>query len=102
MNLVNKKKSYQRFKSDTKLIGSCKGEEGVALVMTMLLGATLLTGVSALVVRQLTARKLVASESYRQIAEMAANNGLNQILSELNSDTKDNYRGYLLGLSNTE
>ena len=46
--------------------------------------------------------QLVASESYRQIAETAANNGLNQILSKLNDDNPDQYRGYLLGLSNIE
>jgi hypothetical protein len=95
-------KKQQWGKPSPRLIGRSKDEEGIALVMTMLLGATLLAGVSALMVRQLTARKLVASESYRQMAETAANNGLNQILSTLNNNNKDDYRGYLLGLSNVE
>ena len=96
------KKRYKSIRATRQPSGKCRDEEGIALVMTMLLGATLLAGVSALMVRQLTARKLVASESYRQLAETAANNGLNQILSELNHDSTDQYRGYLLGLSNIE
>ena len=48
--------------------------------MTMLLGTTLMVGISALMVRQLAARKHVTLESYRQMAELAANNGLNQIV----------------------
>ena len=75
-------------------------EKGIALVMTLLLGTTLFAGISALMVRQLAARRHVASESYRQIAELAANNGLNQILSTLNNDKPGKYAGYLLGMSN--
>ena len=97
-----RKKRYELDRASTQSSGKFREEQGIALVMTMLLGATLLAGVSALMVRQLTARKLVASESYRQLAETAANNGLNQILSELNHDSTDQYRGYLLGLSNIE
>ena len=102
MDKITNIKRLQQLKASTRLVGRGKDEHGIALVMTMLLGATLLAGVSALMVRQLTARKLVASESYRQMAETAANNGLNQILSKLNNDHKDEYRGYLLGLSNVE
>ncbi len=102
MALFKQSKPYHRDKPYTQLSERSKESEGIALVMTMLLGATLLAGVSALMVRQLTARKLVASESYRQIAETAANNGLNQILSKLNDDNPGQYRGYLLGLSNIE
>ena len=78
-----RKKRYELDRASTQSSGKFREEEGIALVMTMLLGATLLAGVSALMVRQLTARKLVASESYRQLAETAANNGLNQILSSI-------------------
>ena len=99
---INKKRLFQPKNSSSGLVRRSKDEQGIALVMTMLLGATLLSGVSALMVRQLMARKLVASESYRQMAETAANNGLNQILSTLNDNNKENYRGYLLGLSNVE
>ncbi|MDA7677057.1 hypothetical protein N8563_00905 [bacterium] len=97
-----RKQRYELNKTPTQSSGKFRDEQGIALVMTMLMGATLLAGVSALMVRQLTARKLVASESYRQMAETAANNGLNQILSKLNNDNPDQYRGYLLGLSNIE
>ncbi len=100
--MIIRKKRYELDRASRKSSGKFREEEGIALVMTMLLGATLLAGVSALMVRQLTARKLVASESYRQLAETAANNGLNHILSELNHDKTDQYRGYLLGLSNIE
>ena len=98
----NNKRKFKTEKSSAGFVRRSKDEQGIALVMTMLMGATLLSGVSALMVRQLMARKLVASESYRQMAETAANNGLNQILSSLNDNNKENYRGYLLGLSNVE
>ena len=100
MAIMNRENLHNSNRASTKSSGRHRDEEGIALVMTMLLAATLLAGISALMVRQLTARKLVASESYRQIAETAANNGLNQILSMLNNDNKAEYRGYLLGLSN--
>ena len=100
--MMIRKKRYELDKASKQSSAKFREEEGIALVMTMLLGASLLACVSALMIRQLTARKLVASESYRQLAETAANNGLNQILSELNNDKKDGYRGYLLGLSNVE
>ena len=44
--------------------------------------------VSALMTRNIMTKSIAASESYKQIAENAANNGLNQILSELNNDQK--------------
>ena len=102
MSKITKTKHDKRVNAYPRMLGKTKDEKGIALVMTMLLGAILLAGVSALMVRQLTARKLVAAESYRQMAETAANNGLNQILSMLNNNNKDEYRGYLLGLSNVE
>jgi hypothetical protein len=78
-----------------------EGEEsGIALVMTLLLGTTLFLGMSALVTRNIMTKSIVASESYKQIAENAANNGLNQILSELNNDQPSEYLGYLLGIDN--
>ena len=92
----NKPLAYKKIRQE-------KNEDsGIALVTTMLLGMTLLLGTTGLIVRQLTARKLAASESYMQIAEVAANNGLNHILSELNNDKEGLYRGYLLGLANRE
>ena len=81
---------------------SCSDEKGIALVMTLLLGTLLFSAVSALMVRQLASRRHVASESYRQMAILAANNGLNQILSTLNNDKPGKYSGYLLGLSNIQ
>lgn len=90
MNIQHALKKYRQIKSPSYLK---KGEGGIALVMTMLLGTTLMVGISALMVRQLAARKHVASESYRQIAELAANNGLNQILSTLNNDKAGKYSG---------
>ena len=77
-------------------------ESGIALVMTLLLGTTLFLGMSALVTRNIMTKSIVASESYKQIAENAANNGLNQILSELNNDQPSEYLGYLLGIDNIE
>ena len=77
-------------------------ESGIALVMTLLLGTTLFLGMSALAIRNIMTKNIAASESYRQIAENAANNGLNLILSEVNNDNKSEYLGYLLGIENVE
>ena len=54
-----------------------KQDEGLALVIALLTGMMLIVGTTGLLVRQLTARKLGAAESYQQMAETAANNGLN-------------------------
>nr|WP_272160183.1 hypothetical protein [Synechococcus sp. AH-551-E05] len=77
-------------------------ESGIALVMTLLLGTTLFLAMSALVARNIMTKSIAASESYKQIAENAANNGLNQILSEINNGRKNEYLGYLLGIENVK
>ena len=56
--------------------GRCHG----ALIM---MGTLLIAG-TTLVLRPIMARKLGASESYQQLAENAAMNGLNRIISDLN------------------
>ena len=71
-------------------------EQGIALVISLLMGMLLITAATGLVVRQLTARKLGASESYQQMAETAASNGFNRIIAVLNNSDENNYRGFLL------
>ena len=75
-------------------------EEGMAMVMALLMGVVLLAGTTGLMIRQMMARKLGAAESYSQLAESAALNGLNRIISDLNKDDRDNYTGFLLTLRN--
>ena len=77
-------------------------EEGIALVMTMMMGLLLLAGTSGLAARMLMGRKLGASESYQQMAETAALNGFNRILGTFNKDEDENYRGYFFTLDNHE
>ena len=72
-----------------------KQEQGVALVLTLMMGALLVGGTSALVLRQIMARKLGASESNQQLAENAAMTGLNRIMGELNNPNGNQYLGYL-------
>jgi hypothetical protein len=72
-----------------------KDEEGLALVLSLLMGLVMIGGISGLLFRQLGARKSVAGESYQQMAENAASNGFNRILSALNDDTAGEYLGYL-------
>ena len=55
-------------------------QEGMALILALLLGMVMMVGVSGLLARQLMSRRLSAKESYQQMAESAANNGLNRIL----------------------
>ena len=83
-----------------------KQEQGLSLVLALMMGMVLIAGVTGLLIRQLTARKLAASESYQQMAETAALNGFNRILSELNADDENrldeengnSYKGYLFTL----
>ena len=77
-----------------------RGEEGMSMVIALLMGMILTAGVSGLMMRQLMARKLGAAESYQQMAETAALNGFNRILGELNSS--ESYKGYLYTLNHHE
>ena len=77
-------------------------ENGLTLVMALMLGMVLMTGVSGLLARQLMSRRLSAKESYQQMAEAAANNGLNRILGELNNPAPEQNRGFLFTLDNRE
>lgn len=72
-----------------------KGEEGIAMVLSLFMGLIILGGVSGLLLRQLGERKRGAGESYQQMAENAAANGFNRILSALNDGTAGEYLGYL-------
>ena len=91
-----------RYRYFLRRIKTPKSEEGMAMLLALLTGVTLLAGASGLLIRQLMARKLGASESYHQMAEAAAVNGFNRILSELNRNDPNDYRGYLYGLDNIE
>lgn len=66
------------------------------------MGIVLIAGVTGLLLRQLMSRKLGAAESYQQMAETAALNGFNRILSELNNDDSTAYKGYLFTLDHHE
>ena len=82
--------------------GNAKQEQGIAMVITLMMGMVLLAGGTGLLSRMLMSRKLGASESYQQMAEAAALNGFNRILGNLNKNNPDDYRGYLLTLDNIE
>jgi hypothetical protein len=79
-----------------------KEEQGVTMVLALFVGLILITGVTGLMLRQITSRKLSSSESYQQMAENAAMNGFNRILGELNKDDDTRYKGYFLTLRNDE
>ena len=69
-----------------------KQEQGLSMLIAMMMGMVLMAGVTGLLLRQLMARKLGASESYQQMAETAALNGFNRILSELNNNDNGTYK----------
>ncbi|AII44101.1 hypothetical protein KR100_12145 [Synechococcus sp. KORDI-100] len=77
-----------------------KDEQGVSLVISLLMGVILITGATGLLIRQLTAKKLASSESYQQMAETAASNGFNRILAVLNNASTSEYRGFLFTENN--
>ena len=68
------------------------------MLIALMMGMVLMAGVTGLLLRQLMSRKLGAAESYQQMAETAALNGFNRILSELNHDDYSTYKGYLFTL----
>ena len=75
-----------------------KQEQGLSMLIALMMGMVLMAGVTGLLLRQLMGRKLGAAESYQQMAETAALNGFNRILSELNNDDNTAYKGYLFTL----
>ena len=79
---------------------AARGEQGIALVISLLMGVILITAATGLLIRQLTAKKLSASESYQQLAETAASNGFNRILAVLNNASTSEYLGYLFTENN--
>ena len=91
-------KSLLTIKTRTRKHTVPQQEKGLSLVISLLMGMVLTAGISGLLVRQLMARKLAASESYQQMAETSALNGFNRILSELNEDDSNAYKGYLFTL----
>ena len=77
-------------------------EQGMSMVIALMMGMILTVGVSGLMMRQLMTRKLGAAESYQQMAETAALNGFNRILGELNDNNNESYKGYLYTLDHHE
>lgn len=77
-------------------------EQGIAMMITLMVGMLLLAAGTGLLSRLLMARKLGAAESYQQMAEAAALNGFNRILGTLNKNSETDYRGYLLSVDNAE
>ena len=77
-------------------------EEGMAMMISLLMGVVLLAGTTGLMVRQLMARKLGASESYQQMAESASLSGLNRIISDLNQADRERDTGFLRSLNNSD
>ena len=85
----------QLLKTQSHLTRNDPSEQGISLLLSMLMGLVIIGGVSGLMMRQLSERARGAGESYQQIAENAAANGFNQILSALNNTSPGEYLGYL-------
>ena len=58
----------------------------MAVAMALITGFLLLVATSGLVAKQMMSRRAGASEGYKQLAELAAGNGMNRILAALNDD----------------
>ena len=101
-NPIASKRQNRNQKITSNHLITNQGEQGIALVMALLMGMVLMGGATALMVRMMGARKLSASESYQQLAEAAAVNGFNRILATLNSPQKQNYLGYLYLINNIQ
>ena len=100
---MSKKIHKKGLQKTSQYLKTCvKQEQGIALVMALLMGTVLIGGATALMVRMIGARKLSSSESYQQLAEAAAVNGLNRILANLNASSRQSYLGYLYLISNEQ
>lgn len=75
--------------------------QGLALPITLIVGALLLIASAGLAAKLLMLRRTGAVESYKQLAEMASSNGLNRILADLN-DIEGSDISYLWHLSQNE
>ena len=75
-------------------------DDGMAVAMALMTGFLLLVATSGLVAKQMMSRRAGASEGYKQLAELAAGNGMNRILAALNDD-EDNI-SHLWKLSQNE
>ena len=69
----------QLLKTQSRLKRNDPSEQGISLLLSLLMGLVIIGGVSGLMMRQLSERARGAGESYQQIAENAAANGFNQI-----------------------
>lgn len=78
-----------------------KTEAGLALPIALIIGAILLIASAGLATKLLMLRRTGATESYKQIAEMASSNGLNRILAALN-DIEGSDISYLWHLSQNQ
>ncbi|MFM1899435.1 MAG: hypothetical protein RLZZ216_11 [Cyanobacteriota bacterium] len=74
---------------------------GLALPIALITGSILLIASAGLAAKLLMQRRTGATESYKQIAELAASNGLNRILAALNA-TEDDDISYLWHLNQSE
>ena len=95
--MMKLKKLHQANKAKVHHLES---EQGIALVLALLMGFLLIAGSSALLVRKLVERKIGAFTSYQQMAENAAISGFNHILSQLNNPIRAQYKGYLYEVGN--
>lgn len=93
---MNKKFNFQ----PRKYVAPSQDDQGIALVLALLMAAVLLGGISALMMRMIGSRKLSTAESYQQMAEAAAVNGFNRILATLNNPNPEDYLGFLYQISN--
>ena len=68
-----------------------KSEEGMALAITLLMGTALIVSAGGLIAKQMMLRRVSASESYKQLADMAASTGINRILAAMNRGGSTDY-----------
>ena len=80
-------------------IKSSQHEEGMAIGISLMVGLLLLVGSTGLMAKHLMSRRGSSVESYKQISELAAANGLNRIVRLINSENSDNDLSYLWSLN---
>ena len=73
-------------------------EQGIVMLLALMMGVVLIAGATGLMIRQMMARKIGVYSSYQTMADNAAINGFNRILGTLNNPNRN--LGYLFLLDN--
>ena len=93
VQLINTKKGHT---------ANTSKEAGLAMAISMFAGLLILVASTGLIGQHMSSRRVIASERYKQIAEMANNNGFSRTIALLNSESHQQDYSYLWELDKSQ